>query len=716
LMDVRADLAGSQCLEPINVAGMRLFSDSTISLHWLAAFSRTFDKMQKPSVFVMNRLAFIERLCQKFPISFDFIATNANPADCLSRCISYSNLQKSCYINGPEFLTEPAAGSDLEVTIPNPAVVQAQELCAGLSAIADDHSSPEVEPRSPIIPAEKISNLTKLIGIQMKVLKFINKLKLMLKRKDPQKFSHLVCIDESTGSIRDEAIKSLLRQEQKRYFFKELDFLLSKNRKLKDVPEIVNKLNVFLDKDGVIKVRSKFDRWSLNKEFCFPVLLPKSSALTKLVILDAHEKLAHGGCYSLLAHLRKYYWVEHSYSLVKKILRECVVCKRFNARPIKVNQNAYRQFRASPPSEPYKFVFVDYLGPFFVKSNEGKRKVWVLCFTCLWSRAVNLKVCSDLSVKKFLRAFQMHVFEEGLPAAVFSDLGSQITSGTNIIRNFLEEPDANDYFSSNGIKSPTFEQFFKGNSALGSLVEVCVKFTKRLMFGAIRNNVLCPEDFEFLISQTIHLVNKRPIAFKSALRETKNVRVPAPITPELLVKNRDLTSWNIIPHLQPDPDADETWCARLGSADTLRQQFAKLRKVRTNLINTYHEEFVKTLTDQATDDKFRYKKVPHHRLKVNDIVLLKDQFLKASHYPMAIVKEIVENDLSEVTGVVVRKGLTGETVKRHVSSVIPLLGACNPASAADAQRDLREATETVARRPLRAAARKAAELTRSMLA
>jgi hypothetical protein len=76
---------------------------------------------------------------------------------------------------------------------------------------------------------------------------------------------------------------------------------------------------------------------------------------------------------------------------------------------------------------------------------------------------------------------------------------------------------------------------------------------------------------------------------------------------------------------------------------------------------------------QGLDQKGRYKPVTHHSLQVGDLVLLRDPLLKTSHFPMARVKEVVRNASDEVTGIVVIKGNTRETVRRHVNSVIPLL-------------------------------------------
>ena len=204
----------------------------------------------------------------------------------------------------------------------------------------------------------------------------------------------------------------------------------------------------------------------------------------------------------------------------------------------------------------------------------------------------------------------------------------------------------------------------KGNSALGSMVESCVKLTKKLIYGSIRNNILYFRNFEFLMFQVIHLVNRRPIAFKEALREVDlNTSFPDLITPEILIHGYELVSVNVVPELQRAPN----------TAEKVRNSYKKLQKVRSNLIDLYHSEFIAKLMQQAVAVKDRYSPVKHTALQRNDIVLIKEPFHKPSQYPMGIVKDIVTNDLGEVTGATVLKGKTHEVTKRHVSNLIFLL-------------------------------------------
>ena len=328
----------------------------------------------------------------------------------------------------------------------------------------------------------------------------------------------------------------------------------------------------------------------------------------------------------------------------------------------------------------------------------------------MWSRAVNIKVCTDLTVSKFLLALQMHIYEEGVPNKIFSDSGSQITSAANQISKYLDDVKVKEFFVDTGIEKIEFFHYFKGDSSLGSLVEICVKLVKRLLFGSIRNNVLEREEFDLIVSKTIHLVNSRPIAFKESLRDCGTITLPDPITPELLTKGRHLSCMNVVPRLDNNCDDDNIDIAF--ESEGFSKDWDRIRRVRDRLIGIYNEEFINTLIVQSTDKNNRYKPVLHHKLEVGDVVLLKEPHLKANQYPLARVTKIYSNILDEVTDVEVLKGRTEEVVKRHVTSVIPYL-RCEPPDD-DCSESEKSAVKTDSR-PSRAAAIASRQLTKHML-
>ena len=100
----------------------------------------------------------------------------------------------------------------------------------------------------------------------------------------------------------------------------------------------------------------------------------------------------------MLAEMRKKFYIPHYFSVVKRTIKECVLCRGFKERTIKLNQSPYKEWRVCPPNVAYRYIFMDFLGPIEMKRDGKKVKVYLLCVTCMWSRAINLIICMDLSV------------------------------------------------------------------------------------------------------------------------------------------------------------------------------------------------------------------------------------------------------------------------------------------------------------------------------
>ncbi|XP_068224897.1 uncharacterized protein [Palaemon carinicauda] len=674
--DLKNELSGFGCIDPIEIVGCEVYSDSLVVLTWLQSYALKLDKLQKKQPFILNRLEYINKLCEDSCMKFSFVSGEDNPADCITRPLSFRQLMKTNYITGPKFITESESNvicSDRTLSFIIPGLFESKQVHKVETNCGSACSPPNVGSEH-LFPFNRVSSFEKAVRVHAVVLRFCSILKSKFKSKHPA-LDHFEVEDEGFNFY-DEACRQIIIRDQHIHFPDVFDYFHSKQKQLKNLPNIVAQLNLFLDSDGMVRVKSKCRRLKevqhLNK-FNYPLLLSKDSMLVPLIIRELHVKLSHAGCYPLLAELRRNFWITHIYSTVKKVLSNCITCKRLNERVIKLNQSHYPEFRINPENIPYRQIFIDHMGPFKIKNDQGNTvKVWLLCITCLWSRAINLKICMDLTSEEFIRALQLHTYEFGIPSLCLSDLGSQFVAGANQVSSFLSDYETNAYLQEHGIKSFKFEQYYKGCNQLGSLVESCVKLTKRLLFGAMRNNILPLRDFDFIVHKTIHLVNRRPISFKESLRDSSGESIPEIITPEMLIHGRESVSINIIPQLQGPTDADPEF-----NADQIPSSLLKLQNVRHNLIKIYNEEFVGNLIYQAVNKKDRYKPVQHKELKVGDIVLLKEPLAKPCNYPMGRIKEIVKNINNEVTAVKVFKGKTGEILKRHSSSIIPLLSVPN---------------------------------------
>lgn len=80
---------------------------------------------------------------------------------------------------------------------------------------------------------------------------------------------------------------------------------------------------------------------------------------------------------------------------------------------------------------------------------------------------------------------------------------------------------------------------------------------KHLIFKTVKTLILDYFDFKFLVCKAIHLISKRPIAFKKSLRSLADADIPVAITPEMLIRGYETVSLNIIPQLQYSEDDED---------------------------------------------------------------------------------------------------------------------------------------------------------------
>ena len=669
IYEVYQELSGNSVVIPIKIEACHLFVDSMICIHWLIKYSILFEKLQSLSVFVKNKLRYVNEVCAKIPITFRHIAGVQNTSDYLTRPTTYRVLSKSCYYTGPDLLKsnfEDSVG-DMVVKLPNPLCSTGDEVhqnCDALQVSVDQIPPPgELDARDhcqALVKIENYSSLKFVEGVVSRVFLYIAQ----LKRKIDMKKSATPTPKVSLLTCYRKARYYLISSEQKVVYRDIFSYLESDSKHLKEIPTLMNKYNVYRDSQGVLRVQSKLER----NETSNLILLPKNSHLTSLLIRFIHVSLGHGGLFSVIRELRKNFWVERCMSSVKLSLKSCIECRRIHERPVRINQNSYRKFRSDPPRRCFQSISVDHIGPFTVKLNNERTKIWILIVTCLFSRAINLKICRDLTAKEFLRAIQLHCHEFAMFEECLSDQGSSIQAGAHTIKALLTDFETQEFLGANGIREICFNHYAKGNSSLGSVVESLVKQTKFLIQKSIKSNVLDYFDFEFLISSAVSLINKRPVGFKQKLCSLSPDEVPTSITPEMLLRGFDCPTVNLIPNLQSTDDDYSP-----DSESSINSEYEKLCKVRNNLIDVYHGEFLVNLIQQAVDKPDRYKPVHHKHIGIGDIVLLVDKHLKQYKYPMGRVISVETNSLGETTSARVRKGISQEVVYRHVTSLILLI-------------------------------------------
>lgn len=213
--------------------------DAQVVLSWLLS-----EDAKTKNQFVRNRLKDISKIAKELvgeysmPLKFKYIHTLQNPADLITRWLSFEKFKQNFdfWVSGPEWLkkqpvTWPVCGLDC-LSTDNKEIVNSMV----------PHNMVSAHTENPIILFQKLSKLTKLIRVISLIFKFVNRLKGVFA-------DHTEC-----------AKQHLIKVMQKQSFEKEINYLLQPRKK--EAPDLVKNLNLFLDKEGIIRSDGRIGKTS----------------------------------------------------------------------------------------------------------------------------------------------------------------------------------------------------------------------------------------------------------------------------------------------------------------------------------------------------------------------------------------------------------------------------------------------------------------------
>ena len=270
---------------------------------------------------------------------------------------------------------------------------------------------------------------------------------------------------------------------------------LSENRAIASDSKI-HCLTPFLNVSGMLRVGGRLANSDLFEERKHPLILSAKSQFVQLYAEYLHNSYFHAGARfltSFLAH--RFYVVGGAPSMVKRITYKCVICARFNRKPMSqlMGQLPLERVRASPP---FTNVMVDFGGPFTVKC-VGHRSVTFfevhLCiFVCMAIHAVHLEELSAIKAEDFVHAIHRFVARRGMPSKLYSDSGPPFFKAKKILKIDWEF-------------GPPLGPHRQG------LVEFSVKSAKRSLSKVTKGHTLTFEELTTLFAQIEAVKNSRPL-------------------------------------------------------------------------------------------------------------------------------------------------------------------------------------------------------------
>lgn len=608
---------------------IKCWTDSQVVLAWLHGCQTKYEK------YVTNRTTQILNIVPA--INWGYVKTTENPADCATRGLSPTKLINfSLWWEGPKWLKKQEKQG----------IISPETYSTNEGILINCFTTNNTEPTSSkneLINSllERHSNIDRITRILTLVIRFADALR--KKRRSTE------CNEPDLHDL-NKTLLVIIKSVQQDYFENEINSL-KKGGKLTNKSTIL-KLNPFLDANDVLRVGGRLNQANLPVETKHPILLPGEGRLTQLIIEKAHQRTLHSGARLTLADTRNNYWIISGNRTVKKILRQCIRCRRYaTTRNEQLMGNLPKE--RITPSRPFSHTGVDFTGHVDVKINKGRGiktcKGYIAIFICMCTKAVHIELVSDLSTQTFIAALKRMCARRGTPKHIYSDNGTNFVGAARVLKEefqvfkTLQSPE---FFKE--INDLQIEWHFNAPSwpSAGGLWEAAVRSMKAHLKRVIGQQKLTYEQFATLLTQIEACMNSRPLCPLTEDIEDLDYLTPG----HFLTGGPTLT----LPLKEPEESKSKD----------IKNNWKLIERMRQHYWNRWSKEYLHSLQNR---NKWQQTK---ENIQKGQLVLVKESSLPPSRWAMGRVVKLHpgSDNLVRVVTIKTHNGM----LKRPITKLAPL--------------------------------------------
>ena len=418
----------------------------------------------------------------------------------------------------------------------------------------------------------------------------------------------------------------------------------------------------------------------------FPIILPKDHRLTELIIFECHKNAKHMKTAATLTEFRSRFWVSKGRQYVKKVLKQCLICRKFDGKPYHDPPSApLPHFRVSE-APPFSHVGVDFAGPLYTKGDQGTMsKCYIVLFSCCITRALHLELIHDLTAFSFMHVLRKFCARRGMPNLIISDNAKTFKSTAKALRKLHEQQQIQDFLAGKQI-SWLFN--LERASWWGGHFERLVGSVKRCLRKVLGNAKLSFLELEVVLFEVENTLNSRPLTY---IYEDLSEE---PLTPSHFLHGRRLSHLSSNVYFEPD----------FANHDKLSKRFSYLTQKLSHFWKRWRGEYLADLREMH-----RLRKREPVEIKSGEIVLISDESRKRGFWKMGIVEETIIGREGVVRGAKVRVTGTGkpEHLNRPLQKLYPL--ELSVRNESDKREELTDINEGTKRKDYEKSAEKSAE-------
>jgi len=427
-----------------------------------------------------------------------------------------------------------------------------------------------------------------------------------------------------------------------------------------------NGIMVFRDENRILRYQPRLANANIPEESRTPIILPKKSHLTKLIVLQIHAANMHSGTAHTLAQFRQNYYMPQARREIFHIITNgCMRCRRNSAKPYKMPVTPpLPAFRVNKTSAPFKNVGIDVFGPMQVNSDrkgEPPKKKWVILFTCLVVRAVHLEVLHQMKTVDIISAIRRFVARRGAPEVILTDNAPQFTlvNGvlTDLWRTVIQSTEGANYFNENEIKWKFIPEY---TPWMGGAYERIIGITKAAFKKTYGELTLTETEYQTAIAEVEAVVNNRPLTYVE-----KDIESPV-LTPNHFLRV-------VYPAIAVSFDEQPDQQCRKPEETITRRTVVKLWKeaeVRLNHFwKLWSEHYLLSLRESVplTQRGQNSRAEP----KIGDLVLMVDPTQRRGFWQMAIINQLRRSENDGLVRSAQVRLPTGRTLVRPIVKLAP---------------------------------------------
>ena len=576
--------------------------------------------------FVAHRVASIQN--SLIQIDWRYVPTKCNPADIATRGITAPEFEAfSLWWQGPTWLVQSNESWPAREFQSNDSKINVE-----IKSTSNINTTVTVKVFDLLERFSNVNTLIKVVAYCLRALKTTN-----LPKTINLSYTEL-----------DIALCTITKISQQSSFPREYEALKNDKKIPKNSPLL--SLKPFLD-SGCIRVGGRVRHSFLSYNEKHPFIIAKNTVFAKSLVQQAHLRCLHGGQELTRNVLLQRFWILRGRSYIRSVLRKCVICTKYHARTTGQVMGQLPSVRLKP-EKPFLKSGVDYAGPFSLRASSGRGiksiKGCICLFVCLVTKAVHLEVVTSLSTQSFIAAFKRFISRRGPCSEMYSDNATNFKgAAAELINMFSKASTFYKEVSHAFVSEGTTWSFIPPSSPhFGGIWEAGVKSVKSHLKKIIGEQKLTYEDMSTFLCQVEACLNSRPL-YPASNDPTDLL----PLTPAHFLIGGPINAYPEVP-------------SDLQSKSSLTNKFKLITNMRDHFWNRWSKEYIHHL-----QQSYRWH-TPVKNIEVGNLVLLKDDLLPATKWPMARVTEVFKGP-DNLVRVVNVKTATG-VYKRPVVKLVPL--------------------------------------------